>query len=309
MMKKAIFSLILVFVITLPTILFQSCPITSKEKKEGALSKTEWAVNKPGKILVELANIDPLIEYDVNKGFNSAYPVICKSYIYTGEGKEYTVSYRILSSVATDEIFGSCIVGEAEYDSIKGILIPTEEGSIEYEFVIPRGLEAISNINIAIEYNISDLFTKIKIPATVRKPPAGSVSSLETIVSYTATPIVPKSDKIKIDVTSRSIIFYLELIDAERCFEGYRRQPPLKVGENIIVNAIAVGKEISEISCAPTTISILPATLRCSIDLTKDNEIYRLFASETGVYIEISIVLKYKCSMRNTYNIRVVRQT
>ncbi|MEM0379617.1 MAG: hypothetical protein QW184_01100 [Nanopusillaceae archaeon] len=308
MMKRTVFSLILAFLLALPTILFQSCPITSEAKREEKLLKAEWAVNKPGKISVELSDLDTFIEYNTVEGFNNTYPVICKSYIYTGEGKTYTINYRILSSVMPGEVLGSCELEEAEYDSIKKNVFPMEKESIKYELKIPAGLEAINNVNIVIEYNISELFTKIKIPATLRKPPTGSTSSLETLISYTSSPIVPKSDKIKIDITSKSAIFYLDIIDAEKCFEGYRRQPPLRIGNEIIVNAVIAGKKIDGISCTPTTINTLPATLRCSIDLTKNNEIYQLFASETGVYMEVDLVLKYTCSMRNMYNIQIVRQ-
>ncbi|MEM0333731.1 MAG: hypothetical protein QXX30_04725 [Candidatus Aenigmatarchaeota archaeon] len=308
MMKRTIFSVVLVFLVTLPTILFLSCPITTGGRREERVAKAEWAVNKPGKVVVELSDLDVFIEYNIAEDFSNIYSVVCKSYIYTGEKRTYTVNYRILSSVVPGEVLGSCTIGEAEYDSIKGIVFPIEEESMKYELKIPKGLEAISNVNIVIEYNISNLFTKVKIPATVRKPPAGSTSSLETTISYTSSPIVPKSDKIKIDITSRGIIFYLELIDAERCFEGYRRPPSLRIGNEVIINAVVAGRKIDEVSCTPTTINTLPATLRCSIDLTKNDEIYRLFASETGTYIEIDIVLRYVCSMRNTYNIQVIRQ-
>ncbi|MEM4819528.1 MAG: hypothetical protein QXQ91_04395 [Nanopusillaceae archaeon] len=309
MMKRTIFSIVLVFLVTLPTILFLSCPITTGGRREERGTKTEWAVNKPGKIVVELSDLDTFIEYNIAEDFSNVYSVVCKSYIYTGEERKYTVNYRIMSSVSPGETLGSCIVGEAEYDPIKGTVFPIEEESMKYELKIPKGLEAINNVNIVIEYNVSNLFTKVKIPATVRRPPAGSTSSLETTISYTSSPIVPKSDKIKIDVTSRSIIFYLELIDAERCFEGYRRPPSLRIGNEIIVSAVVAGRKIDDVSCTPTTINTLPATLRCSVDLTKNDEIYRLFASETGIYVEIDIVLKYMCSMRNTYNIQIIRQT
>lgn len=308
MMKRTAFSLVLVFLLTMPVMFFQSCPTFSKNVEQTNLQRPSWATNKAGSLSVDIINLDPKIEYNPTEAFSNSYTVVCRSYIYSGEKRTYNINYRILSSVIAKEVRGSCTVDEAEYDPIKGVVYPFEIETKEYNLEIPKGLEAIQAVNINIEYNISNLLTKINIPMNIKKPASGSVLTIDTPIYYTASPIIPKSDKIKIDVTSRSVIFYIELIDAVECFKGYKKPPQFKFGENIKVTATAAGVNLDGISCTPTTITSLPALIRCSIDLTKNKDIYNLFSSEAGTYLEVSINLDYSCSMIKSYNIQIIRQ-
>lgn len=308
MVKRNIISTILIVLLSIPILFFQSCPISRRETANPGLQRPPWAVNKPGGVYVELLILDSSIEYNPLEGFTNTYPVICKSSIYTGEKKTYKVDYRILSSVVTRPFSASCNIEEAEYDPIKGNIFVTEKESSVYELNVPKGLEAIQNVNLIIEYNVSNLITKIKIPMTIRKPVSGTVSSTEVPIYYTASPVIPRSDRIKIDITSKGFVFYLDIVDAVGCFRGYKKLPQFKIGDQIKISVVAAGSNIDSISCTPQTITTFPTTIRCSIDLSKNKDIYSLFSSETGIYIEVNIDLAYSCSMMQSYTIPVIRQ-
>jgi len=306
-MRKGIASVILVMPLLAAVMLFNACPLPGN-KSQGVqqYQKPFWAVNKPGTIELVVEGIDLPIEYDPNTTYSVDYTLKAISTIFTGEESKYKVYYEIVDSfryVGT----GFVDVEQAEYSG--GDLSPTENDIGTFKLIIPKGYQLLQNVKLTIKYNITNLMTKIGIPMDIEKPPAGQSSIIEVPVFYSASPIIPKTDKARIVVQSRTVIVSFNLTDAVGCLSGYRTSP--YIGYRAELYGGLVGEEKRKIenalSCTPSNIQLPSnAQIKCTIYLDRDQDIYKIFSSGSSVHLELYIYLgPYNCSLEKEKKIPV----
>ncbi len=227
-MRKGVINFLLVLPLLGAVMLFSACtlPFGSSSQKVKPYERPSWAVNKPGTITLNIPDLPPIIEYDPNTGYNSSFSLTYTSTIYTGEHKEYAVKYNVISSITGPITNGTFNAEEADYDNIKGKIYPFEGNVKEnLRFIIPKGLEGLTQANLLINYNISGLETKILIPLDVRRPPAGTISTLKVPIYYSASPLVPTSDEASVEVAPYRIIVSFSVGDAIGCLSNYQIPP------------------------------------------------------------------------------------
>jgi len=307
-MKRGLAGLLFVIPLLASVMLFQTCPL----KTEGTTStappsykRPSWAVNAPGTIKLYIPDIDTVIEYDPNAGYTTTYTLAANSSIYTGGENNYTVQYEIVSSVSGVMASGSANIGEADYESSSGILYPNEQDINEFNFSVPPGLEGLLSVSLVINYNITGLETNIVIPIQIKKPPSGTFSVINVPIFYSASPIVPKGSSAEVDVTPKKAIVLFNLTDATGCLSGYERPPNL----NYVVELKYGSEEVGQgniLSCMPSSIRGLPTQIMCIINLDEDQNLYSMFTSEAGAYLELDIgVGPYTCMTSTLYTIPV----
>jgi len=305
-MKKGVASIIIVMPLLASLMLFQACSLPGgKSQNIQPFQRPEWAVNKYGNIDLYVSNLDTAIDYNPNEEYSTTYTLSYKSNVYTGGGR-YTVSYEIISSVSGVIDRGSTQIEEASYESTTGALYASEGDIKNFNFVIPKGLEGLVNVNLVINYNISDLRTKIIIPIDVKRPASGTVLTTEAPIFYSASPIVPSSDKAKLEVSSRRIVVTFNIGDLGGCFSNYNRLPTITYNARLIYG----GSEVKILSCNPSSLRSFPAQIICSINVDGNEDVKKAFNSEAGVHLELSIDIgPYNCTISRSYTIQVRKYT
>jgi len=311
-MRKGVASVILVIPLLAAVMLFNACPIPfAKAHEVPPFQRPEWAVNKYGNIDLYVSDLDTIIDYNPNEGYSAIHTLSYTSTVYTGGGK-YTVSYEITSSILGVIDRGSTQIEEASYESTTGALHASEGDIKNFNFVIPKSLEGLQNVTLVISYNISGLRTKIVIPIDVKRPASGTVLTTEAPIFYSASPVIPSSDKARLEVSSRKIIVMFNLSDFGGCFskyKKYRRFPSVIVSYDASLKY--ADREVKNIlSCDPKSLKIFPVQIICSINVDGDESIKKAFNSEAGVHLELIIdVGPYDCMMSRSYTIQVRKYT
>jgi len=305
-MKRGLASLLLIIPLLGAVMLFSSCPIkTAEASTVPAYQRPSWAVNKPGTIKLYISDIDAVIEYDPNMSYNTTYTLSSNSSIYIDGGKSYTVQYEIISSISGVIKSGSASISEADYESSSGTLDPNNQDIGNFSFSIPPGFEGIQSINLVINYNITGLKTKIDIPIQIKKPPSGTSSVISVPIFYSASPIVPKENSARVEVTSRTAIVSFNLTDATGCLSMYTRFPSINYDVKLKYGDKEVGQG-NIFYCKPSSIKGLPTEIRCTINLDKDSNLYSMFTSQAGAYLELEMeVGPYNCMTSTLYTISV----
>jgi len=306
-MKKGVTSLLFIIPLLGAVMLFQACPFGLSRAKAETVQPYQrpfWAVNKPGTIELYIPDIDTIVEYSPKTLYNTTYTLVVRSTIYTGENKNYPVRYEIISSVLGRIIENSTSIGEAYYESTSGRIDPNETDLGSFNFVIPPNLEGLLSVNLVINYNITGLLTKINIPMQIKKPPSGTFSVVSVPIFYSASPIVPKENTARVEVTSKRVIVSFNITDAVGCLSGDRR-----ISINYNYRLKYAGKEVDKeiISCMPSSpLKSLPTEIRCTINLERNQDILSSFASQAGVYLELEInISPYNCAMSKLYTISI----
>jgi len=300
-MKRGLTSLLFIIPLLGAVMLFHACPFGFPRAKaeEVSYQKPTWAVNKPGTIELDIEGIEPPIEYNPNMTYRENCTLKAKSTVYTGDERVYGVSYEISYSF---KYLGNSSknIGEADYSS--GELSPNETDITNFELIIPKGYEAIQNVKISIKYNITNLMTKIHIPMDIKKPPSGQSSTMEFPIFYSASPIIPKTDKAQVTILSRKVVISFNLTDAVGCLSEYKGKQYVNYRVELY-GGIGQGGEkrkIENISCTPSSpIQLSPnVQIKCTIDLEKDPEIYQIFSS-VGAHLELYMYIgPYSCSLK-----------
>jgi len=305
-MRRGVASLVFVIPLLATLMLFQACSLPGgKSQNVQPFQRPTWAVNKYGSIDLYISNLDTVIDYNPSEGYSTTYTLSYKSSVYTGGGK-YKVSYEIISSVSGVIDRGSTDIEEASYESTSGALYASEGDIKNFNFEIPKNLEGLMNVNLVINYNISSLETKIIIPIDVKKPTSGTALTTEAPIFYSASPVIPNSDKAKLEVTSRRIIVTFNIIDSGNCFSNYKRSPSV----NYNVKLIHAGREVNIVSCNPSSLRSFPAQIICSINVDGDEGVKSAFNSGAGVHLELSIDIgPYDCMISRSYVIQTRKYT
>lgn len=282
--------------------LFQTCFLVGRAQEVQPYQRPSWAVNKPGTVELYIPDIDTIIEYNPNASYNATYTLSIRSTIYTGEKRNYIVRYEVISSVSGSIVNNSTNVREAYYESVSGRIDANEYDLGSFNFSIPPNLEGLLSVTLVIEYNVTNLSTKINIPIQIKKPPSGTLSVTNVPIFYSASPIVPQSDTARVEVTSKRAIVSFNITDAVGCISKDRRTLI-----NYAYNLKYADKNVSIVSCKPLPpLKSLPTEIRCTINLEGDEKIYKSFTSQAGVYLELEIgVGPYNCSMSRSYTISV----
>jgi len=305
-MRRGVASIILVMPLLAALMLFQACSLPGgKSQNVQPFQRPAWAVNKYGSIDLYVSNLDTAIDYNPNERYSTTYTLSYKSNVYTGGGK-YTVSYEIISSVSGVVDRGSTSIEEASYESTSGALYASEGDIKNFNFEIPKGLEGLVNVKLVINYNISGLKTKIIVPIDIKRPASGTVLTTEVPIFYSASPVIPSSDKARLEVSSRRIVVTFNIGDLGECFSSYRRLPTVTYDARLIY----AGREVNILSCNPSNLRSFPAQIICSINIDGDEGVKRAFNSEAGVHLELSIDIgPYDCMMSRSYTIQVRKYT
>jgi len=310
-MKKGVTSLLFIIPLLGAVMLFQACSLPSPRPKSQPVQpyqRPSWAVNKPGAIELSIPDIDTVIEYDPKTIYNTSYTLFISSAVYTGEkDKVYTIKYEVISSVSGRIKEGTINIGEAYYESTSGRIDPNETDLGSFYFVIPPNLEGLLSVSLVVNYNVTGLLTKINIPIQIRKPPSGTFSTVSVPVFYSASPIVPKENTARVEVTSKRAIVSFNVTDAIGCLGGDRKTPISYTYKLRYANKEYTSEEGSVISCMPSSsLRSLPTEIRCTINLEGDQDIYSSFTSQAGVYLELEINIgPYNCTMSKLYMISI----
>jgi len=298
-------------ILTIPLLatlmLFQSCfSLGGGSQNVQPSQRPTWAVNKYGNIDLYISNPDVVIDYNPKDGYSTTYTLSYKSSIFTGGGK-YTVSYEVVSSVSGIIDRGTTDIEEASYVSASGTLYSLEGDIKNFNFEIPKGLEGLINVYLVVNYNISGLKTKINIPIDVKRPPSGTILNAEAPIFYSASPLVPTSDKAGLAVLMRRVIVSFNVSDLGGCFSNYKRQPVV----NYNVTLVYAGRKVNNIvSCNPSSLRSFPAQIICTINIDGDDDIRTAFLTGAGVHMELFIDIgPYDCTMTKSYTIQVRKYT
>jgi len=305
-MRRGVASLVFVIPLLATLILFQPCFVPfAKAHETPSYQRPVWAVNKYGNIDLYISDLNTVIDYNPNESYSTTYTLSYKSSLFTGGGK-YRVSYEIISSVLGVIDRGSIDIEEASYESTLGVFNVLEGDIKSFNLEIPKGLEGLEQVRLIVDYNISGLKTKINIPIDVQKPASGTVLINETPIFYSASPIIPSSNKARLEVSSRRIVVIFNISDLGGCFSGYRRPPTISYN----VKLIYAGREVNIVSCNPSSLRSFPAQITCSINVDGDEGVKSAFNSKAGVHLELNLDIgPYDCVRVSSYTIQVRKYT
>jgi len=308
-MKRGIASLVIVMPLLATLMLFQACSLPGSESKLQNVQPAQrptWAVNKYGNIDLYILNLDSVIAYDPNEGYKTTYTLSYRSNLYTGGEGKYRVSYEIISSILGIIDRGSADIGEASYESSSGFLYPSEGDIKDFNFEIPKNLEGLMRVYLVVNYNISGLKTKINIPIDVKRPPSGTILNAETSIFYSASPLIPTSDKAGLAVLLRKIIVTFNVSDFGGCLRDHSRSSNIAYKAKLIY----AGRETNIVSCGPSSLKSFPAQIICTINIDGDNDIRTAFMTGTNIHLELNIEIgPYNCTSSKSYTIQVKKYT
>ncbi|MGC9079473.1 MAG: hypothetical protein ACP5G1_01910, partial [Nanopusillaceae archaeon] len=277
MKANKILSILSFALFTLILFNFETCPTGSSGGSNEIISipnlggnsnfiKPSWAINKAGNIQFGINSTSPLI-YNRSTGLDANLQLYYYNSMYDGEHNP-KVCYKIYSIASVEPDSGTFEANPPLY--INGSLQSVQNILGNIKISLPAGLSTVpASITLTIDYNITDVYTKIEIPFILTNS-----QSQNQPVYFTSSPVIPSSSYVQIKGDNGLLSFALQIKDAAGCFSGVDdpdkkiikiEEPTLKIvaGKNIIT----VRNGQNGFSCSPIgNVKIQNATLNCQID-------------------------------------------
>lgn len=264
-----------------------------------------WAANQVGSVSFNM-NIQPML-YSSSSGGSSQITISYTSTLWVGDPSvTFPATISLVGSGQISPSSESINIQQGIYNPSTRSLTPLTSTAFTSTVSIPGG---ISNFNtqgtIVLEYNITNLYTKIIGSVGLSLPEGLSQTTNNMQLYYTATPIVPTSDSIQVYTEYGISYFTININDLGGCFG-----PNVPQSERYVqlqkLDLILVGSQPLEesydsdifkcVGIEPNGEIPIPASITCYIYWEKLPSSYQQVIRTSQLIAQLEMEYTYICS-------------